>query len=149
MISRAPIIGYQKEPFFGKGESSWFENTLTKLWRNFVFNPEITDNLKKLMSTGWIDDQWLKSYLKKVKRLFGNKKWYKWSKFSKRFSTRNRKFIKKKPKRNFFLITSPRLTHLEVAKNSYHSQGVSYMGSPIPFVIVWGRKALTESNRWR
>ena len=91
-----------KRAFFGKRESSSFENTLTKLWRNFVFNPEITDNLKKLMSTGWIDDQWLKSYLKKVKRLFGNKKFYKWSKFSNRFSTRNRKFIKKNLKGIFF-----------------------------------------------
>ena len=91
-----------KRAFFGKRESSWFENTLTKLWRNFVFNPEITDNLKKLMSTGWIDDQWLKSYFKKFKRLFGNKEWYKWSKFSKRFSTRNRKFIKKNLKGIFF-----------------------------------------------
>ena len=54
----------------------------------------------------------------------------------KKISNTKQKIYKKKPKRIFFLITSPRLTHLEVAKNSYHSQGVSHMGSPIPFVIV-------------
>ena len=53
----------------------------------------------------------------------------------KKISNTKQKIYKKNLKGIFFNYVT-KLTHVEVAKNSYHSQGVSYMGSPIPFVIV-------------